>query len=132
MPDNKNIHTWKLERFNHFPGAPVIGALKTIRSSVSSNDSSNPAVGSGQAFDGFKSIELEVKITGTAPSWNITLLLLNADEDTYMTGVTTALSGAKTHTLKLEVDGNMDVNFLCNGALGVSPVIAHIKARGIN
>ena len=38
---------------------PIVGETKIIRSGVSTDDSSNPAVGSGQDFSGYTKIEIE-------------------------------------------------------------------------
>ena len=111
--------------------APYNNTLKTIRSSVSSNDSGNPTIGTGMSFVGFKYIECEITLGGTTPAWSVTPLLANAAGTTYMEGDTTALSGAKTFVYKLEVNGNSDVNFRVDTSSGTSPTIT-IKARGIN
>lgn len=109
----------------------AVGSIKTIRSSVSSNDSSNPTVGTGQDFTGYKYVECEIKLGGTTPVWSVTPLLVNAAGNTYMEGYTIVLTGAKTFVYKLEVNGNSDVNFRVDTSSGTSPTIT-IKARGVN
>lgn len=110
---------------------PYANTLKLIRNSVISNDSSNPSVGNGQNFTGYKYVEVEVTLGGTSPSWSVTPLLVNATGDSYMEGDTTILTGAKTFVYKLEVNGNSDVNFRVDTSSGTSPTIT-IKARGVN
>lgn len=98
---------------------------------MSSNDSSNPSVGTGQNFTGYKYIECEITLGGTTPQWSITPILVNASGDAYMEGETIILSGAKTFVLKLEVNGNSDVNFRVDTSSGTSPTVT-IKGRGVN
>lgn len=111
---------------------PYANTQLTVRSAVSSNDGANPTVGTGKDFSGYKLVEVEVKLAGTTPGWSITPLLINPAGDAYMDGETLVVSGAKTQVFLLEVHGCPDVNFRCDTQSGSSPVVTHIKVRGLN
>lgn len=115
----------------HRIASPVVGDPVTIRSNVISNDSANPAVGTGKSFVGFRYIEVEFAVSGTNPVWVVTPLLMNSDRTAYMEGEAITLSGAKSSVYMLNVNGSPGVNFKCNGSSGTNPAIT-IKARGFN
>ena len=113
-------------------GQPIDkGSIVTVRNNVSANDSANPTIGTGKNFVGFRTIEAEVIVGGTNPSWNVTPLLANDAGDSYQEVETVTLDEAKTYYLLIEVLGNTDVNFRVDGQAGTSPTIT-IKAKGVN
>ena len=128
---SKNIELMKDSLGKEIQSSPVVSDLLTIRSNISSDDGSNPALGSGQSFIGYKKVELEIIIGGTTPSWDITPLLANNANDTYMEGETITITGSKTHIRLIEINGNSNVNFRVDGKSGTSPTIT-IKGKGVN
>lgn len=105
--------------------------VKTVRSSVSANDSANPTVGTGKNFVGYSWIKVEITLTGTSPVASITPLVLSKDGTTYLSGETLSLTSAGSFAYDLRVDSNSDVNFKITGLGGTSPVVT-ISAYGVN
>ncbi len=106
-----------------------VGDLKTIRSSVSTDDLSTPSLGTGQSFTGFKYVNVEITLGGTSPTWNITPLIAKLDGTGYKPGITRVIS--TDEPLSLQVDSSSDVNFRVDGSTGTSPTIT-IKGAGVN
>lgn len=99
----------------------------TVRSAVTSNDSSNPAVAGGANCFGYSKVLVEINISGASPVWSVTPLFINVAGDTYSEGETLVVAGAKIHRLTLEVDGNEDVNFRLDGQSGTNPKVETLK-----
>lgn len=110
---------------------PIKGTPTTVRDTVLTDDSSNPAVGTGVDLSNYTYAEVEIIIGGTDPVWNVTPLLVNGAGDTYMEGETITLSGTGTYVREIQIIGNSDINFRVDGSTGTSPTIT-VKVIGFN
>jgi hypothetical protein len=110
----------------------VSGDLAGTVAETTANVTSPTAIGQGQSLAGFKKAQVEVTMTGTTPTFDVTPMIANAAAGAYVSLTKQSLSGAKIHLFYIDVYGNADVNFLCDNQGGTTPVITSIKVIGIN
>jgi len=100
----------------------------TIRDRVSSDDGSNPTVGTGKAI-GSRYANIEIYLGNADNTWSVTPLLVDTNEVSYLEGESTTIDGAngQNQVYTLETNYTSDLNFRVDSSTGTSPEIT-IKA----
>ena len=98
----------------------------TLRTTVSSDDSSNPAYSTAAELgENFKTGILEVTLGGTTPSWNVTPLYDNNSDDAFIDGPTLEISGSNGQIFRKKLNLTDVRKFQCrvDGSAGSAPTI---------
>lgn len=103
----------------------------TVRNAVSSDDASNPTYASTGVNVGmnYNVGYFDITLGGTNPSWDVTPLVDNSDDDDWAECETTTFTGAKTHRVWMSLNKVSKLNFRVDGSSGTSPTIT-IKLIG--
>ena len=111
------------DKYREFPGIPhEVTAREIHRNAIASDDSGNPALGSGIDCSDYSHLLVEVVIGGTAsPQWDVTPLFGNSVGSVYQEGVKRTV--ASNERFVIAVDGSADVYFKVDGSSGTNPTI---------
>ncbi len=100
--------------------ASRLGSKIEVRN-VSSDDGSNPAVGSGKNFKDWFKVLVCCDVGGSTPSWDITPLYRPDSLSKYYEGQTVTVTSDSA--FELNVYGCIDVNFRCDNSSGGTPTL---------
>lgn len=113
----------------------VVGPLFLARNGVTASDAANPAASSGVNFLNFTYAILDVVLTGSSPTVDITPLFFNTSANVYIDGqartVASTTNATYTQRLIVEVDNNPDVYYKLTGIAGSTPTVT-IYTQGLN
>lgn len=113
----------------------VLGPLYLARNAVATSDTANLAAGSGINFEPFTYAILDVVLTGSSPTVDITPQFYNTSAATYIDGATRTVASTTdatyTQRLIVEVDNCPDTYFKCTAVAGSTPTVS-IYATGLN
>ena len=108
------------------------GETIDVRTNVTSDDEGNPANFSDcHDLTGWEYIDVYIKLSGTDPSWDITPIFGQDDEDFNFHDAET-ITVQKNEIRRLHICGAPCLYFRCDGSSGVTPRIDSLRIRPVN
>ena len=108
------------------------GDFINVREKVDSDDVGNPAnFDNCHDLTGWEYVDVYIKISGTNPSWDITPIF-GQDEDEFNFHDAETITVSKNEIRRIRVCGAACLYFRCENSSGTSPQIDLLRIRPVN
>lgn len=113
----------------------VLGPMYLARNAVAASDTANAVAGSGVDLTQYTYAILDIVLTGSSPTVDVTPQFYNTSAATYIDGavrtVASTTNATFTQRLVVEVDNSPDTYFKCTAVAGSQPTVS-IYVTGLN